>query len=127
MCGGARGRPMNEDQELHVVIGASGGTGSALVRELCKRGRRVRAVNRSGQVDVPPGVDVVAADARDADRMREVCRGRWWSTTRSIRPSRSGSRRFPPLWTECWPVPNPAMPGWSLSTTPGCTVARPGR
>lgn len=67
--------PVNEDEKAHVVIGASGGTGRALVRELRERGRRVRAVNRSGRADVPPGVEVVAADARDADRMREVCRG----------------------------------------------------
>lgn len=66
---------MSEDQELHVVIGASGGTGRALVRELHGRGRRVRAVNRSGRADVPPGVEVVAGDARDAERMRQVCRG----------------------------------------------------
>lgn len=66
---------MNEGQELHVVIGASGGTGRALVRELHERGRRVRAVNRSGRAEAPPGVEVVAADARDADQMRRVCRG----------------------------------------------------
>lgn len=66
---------MNEDQELHVVIGASGGTGRALVRELHARGRRVRAVNRSGRADVPPGVEIAAGDARDANQMRQVCRG----------------------------------------------------
>jgi nucleoside-diphosphate-sugar epimerase len=60
---------------IHVVIGASGGTGSALVRELVARGRRVRAVNRSGRLKAPPGVEVAAGDARDPHRMREVCRG----------------------------------------------------
>lgn len=60
---------------LHVVVGASGGTGTALVRELLRRGRRVRAVNRSGRMSLPPGVEQVAGDATDADRMREVCRG----------------------------------------------------
>jgi nucleoside-diphosphate-sugar epimerase len=66
---------MNDADKLHVVIGASGGTGSALVRELHGRGRRVRAVNRSGRLEAPAGVEVLAGDATDADRMREVCRG----------------------------------------------------
>ncbi|MGW0159046.1 NAD-dependent epimerase/dehydratase family protein [Mycobacterium sp. NPDC003323] len=64
---------MNE--ELHVVIGASGGTGSVIVRELHEAGRRVRAVNRSGQMAAAAGVEVVGADATDATRMREVCAG----------------------------------------------------
>jgi uncharacterized protein YbjT (DUF2867 family) len=38
---------MSDADKLHVVVGASGGTGSALVRALLTRGRRVRAVNRS--------------------------------------------------------------------------------
>jgi nucleoside-diphosphate-sugar epimerase len=61
--------------KVHVVVGASGGTGSALVRELVSRGRRVRGVTRSGRFKAPAGVEVVAGDATDADRMREVCRG----------------------------------------------------
>lgn len=66
---------MSSTDGAHVVVGASGGTGSALVRELVGRGRRVRAINRTGRLDAPPGVEVAAGDARDADRMREVCRG----------------------------------------------------
>jgi nucleoside-diphosphate-sugar epimerase len=61
--------------KVHVVVGASGGTGGALVRELVRRGRRVRAVNRTGSARVPDGVEVVAGDATDPARMREVCRG----------------------------------------------------
>ena len=41
--------------ELRVVLGASGGIGSALVRELVSRGYRVRAVNRGGDAEVPKG------------------------------------------------------------------------
>jgi nucleoside-diphosphate-sugar epimerase len=66
---------MNDADKVHVVVGASGGTGSALVRELVSRGRQVRAVTRSGRTPVPEGVESVAGDATDADRMREVCRG----------------------------------------------------
>lgn len=60
---------------LHVVIGASGGTGSVIVRELHGSGRRVRAVNRSGRIAVPDGVEVVGADATDVAQMRAVCAG----------------------------------------------------
>lgn len=58
---------------MHVVVGASGATGSALVRELLNRGEQVVAVNRSGRADLP--VEVVAADAADPVRMRAVCAG----------------------------------------------------
>ena len=66
---------MDDAEKLHVVVGASGGTGSALVRELVTRGRRVRAVNRTGRAEAPAGVEVVAGDATDPARMREVCQG----------------------------------------------------
>ncbi|WP_304110284.1 NAD-dependent epimerase/dehydratase family protein [Mycolicibacterium bacteremicum] len=62
-------------QDIHVVIGASGATGSVIVRELHKAGRRVRAVNRSGRTSVPGGVEFVGADATDPAQMREVCTG----------------------------------------------------
>lgn len=58
---------MIDAEKVHVVVGASGGTGRALVRELSSRGRRVRAVNRSGQTDVPRGVEVVAGNATDPE------------------------------------------------------------
>ncbi|CAA9386900.1 MAG: Nucleoside-diphosphate-sugar epimerases [uncultured Rubrobacteraceae bacterium] len=48
------------DRELHVVLGASGGTGGALVRELISRGHRVRAVSRGG--GAPEGAEVMKAD-----------------------------------------------------------------
>jgi nucleoside-diphosphate-sugar epimerase len=60
---------------LHVVVGATGGTGRVVLRELRASGRRVRAVNRSGQLPGAPGVEVVAADATDAGQMRWACAG----------------------------------------------------
>lgn len=60
---------------LHVVVGATGGTGCALVHELRRRGHRVRAVHRSGTGRFPAGVEVVAGDATDTSRMRELCSG----------------------------------------------------
>ena len=61
--------------DLHVVLGASGGAGLALVEELSARGHAVRAVSRSGRGRYPQGVDVVAADAGDAETARRACAG----------------------------------------------------
>jgi nucleoside-diphosphate-sugar epimerase len=66
---------MTESNELHVVIGASGGTGSAIVRELVARGKWVRGVNRSGHANVPLVVEMLKADATNPSSMREVCQG----------------------------------------------------
>jgi nucleoside-diphosphate-sugar epimerase len=62
-------------QQAHVVVGATGGAGGALVRELVARGARVRAVSRGRPKAVTPGVEFVQGDATDLARMREVCRG----------------------------------------------------
>jgi nucleoside-diphosphate-sugar epimerase len=59
----------------HVVLGAAGGTGSAVVRELAARGLRVRAVTRGGTTDTPEGVEQVAADVGTADGARRACEG----------------------------------------------------
>src|SRR5512143_3249706 len=56
-----------------VVIG-TGPLGLAVVRELVRRGKSVRAVNRSGRADVPAGVQVVPGDITDAKFGREVAR-----------------------------------------------------
>ena len=61
--------------ELHVVFGASGGAGNAVARELAARGKRVRAVNRSGHADVPAGVEIVKGDALDSVSVRAACAG----------------------------------------------------
>ena len=59
----------------HVVVGASGGTGSAVVRELAARGRPVRAVTRRGATDAPEGVEQMAADVATAEGARRACEG----------------------------------------------------
>ena len=59
---------------LQVVLGASGGAGSAVVAELAARGARVRAVSRSGRGEPLPRVEYVQSDATGAAPMREVCR-----------------------------------------------------
>ena len=61
---------------LHVVIGAGGGTGSALVAELVRRGVPVRAVTRTGSAaGLPAGVEIVAADASRAEALRPAVAG----------------------------------------------------
>jgi len=60
---------------MHVVVGASGGIGGALVRELARRGHRVRAVNRAGDAAVPAGVERRAADVATADGAKAVAEG----------------------------------------------------
>jgi hypothetical protein len=51
------------DDSLHVVFGATGAIGSAVVTELGHAGRDVRAVSRAGQA--PDGAQGVAADVSD--------------------------------------------------------------
>lgn len=63
----------NNNDQLHVVFGASGGAGNAIVHELVQHGKRVRAVNRSGKADVPQGVEIVRADANNVEQVRAVC------------------------------------------------------
>src|SRR5918993_1410891 len=60
---------------LHVVVGASGGTGGALVRELDRRGHRVRAVNRRGDAPAPAGVERWAADVATVDGAKAAAEG----------------------------------------------------
>jgi nucleoside-diphosphate-sugar epimerase len=66
---------MNADDQLHVVLGATGGAGGALVRELAGGGHRVRAVSRRPAPDLPEGVEQLAADAADPAQARTACQG----------------------------------------------------
>jgi nucleoside-diphosphate-sugar epimerase len=59
----------------HVVLGAAGGTGSAVVGELAACGLRVRAVTRAGTADVPEGIEQVAADVGTTEGARRACEG----------------------------------------------------
>jgi nucleoside-diphosphate-sugar epimerase len=61
--------------EHHVVLGATGGTGSAVVRELLARGLRVRAVTRGAGGAMPAGVERVVADVGTIEGGRQACHG----------------------------------------------------
>ncbi len=64
---------MSNTQELHVIFGA-GPVGLAVMNELVKAGKKVRIVNRSGNIAAPDGVEVVKGDAADPTCTREVCK-----------------------------------------------------
>jgi nucleoside-diphosphate-sugar epimerase len=67
---------MNNDERLHVVLGASGGLGSAVVWQLVQKGKRIRAVYRSAQrVDLGHRIEVVRGDISNPDRMTTICQG----------------------------------------------------
>jgi nucleoside-diphosphate-sugar epimerase len=66
---------MGNANDLHVVFGATGGAGGAVVRELAAQGKRVRAVIRSGRGSLPAGVEVFKADLTDAASVRAACQG----------------------------------------------------
>ena len=59
---------------LHVIVGA-GAVGRTAASLLADRGERVRVVTRSGSGPEHPGIERVAADATDADRLSELTNG----------------------------------------------------
>jgi len=61
------------DDFLHVVFGATGAIGGAVVDELLRKGRRVRAVSRGGRA--PAGAEGVAADAADTPQAAAAAAG----------------------------------------------------
>ena len=64
---------MNGTPPLDVVLG-TGALGRAVADELLGRGRRVRLVNRSGQLAEPPaGATLLAADLTDAGAAQTAC------------------------------------------------------
>ncbi len=67
---------MSSEPELHVVLGGSGGVGSAVVRELVAQGLQVRSVNRTGSVPyLPDSVDVRVGEAVVIESLRAACEG----------------------------------------------------
>ena len=88
---------MSSTSDLHAVLGASGGIGSAVVRELARRGRRVRAVNRDGNADVPAGVERLAADVATTDGAKAACAGAAVVYHCAQPPYTNWPAAFPPL------------------------------
>jgi nucleoside-diphosphate-sugar epimerase len=61
--------------ELHVVLGAGGNIGTAVVHELVNRGKSVRGVSRSGRAELPGTVQQAAADAQDRESLAAAVKG----------------------------------------------------
>jgi nucleoside-diphosphate-sugar epimerase len=59
---------------LHVIVGA-GPVGSAVARLLVEQGQQVRLVTRSGRGPAHEAIELVAADATDADRLTALTEG----------------------------------------------------
>jgi nucleoside-diphosphate-sugar epimerase len=88
---------MSVDGQLHVVLGATGGAGGALVSELAGRGDRVRAVSRKPAADLPEGVEQLAADVADPAQTRKACQGATVVYHCVQPPYERWSAEFPPL------------------------------
>ena len=88
---------MNGADQLHVVLGATGGAGGALVSELAGCGHRVRAVSRKPAADLPEGVEQVAADAADPVQTRTACAGATVVYHCVQPPYQRWAAEFPPL------------------------------
>ena len=87
---------LNNDNERHVIFG-TGPVGLAVMDELLTRGKRVRLVNRSGQANVPDGVEVVKGDAANPEVTRKICRGAAVVYNCTNPPYTKWPEMFPPL------------------------------
>jgi nucleoside-diphosphate-sugar epimerase len=88
---------MNGADQLHVVLGATGGAGGALVSELAGGGQRVRAVSRKPAPALPEGVEQLAADAADPAQTRTACAGATVVYHCVQPPYERWAAEFPPL------------------------------
>jgi nucleoside-diphosphate-sugar epimerase len=88
---------MPTTSDLHAVLGASGGTGGAVVRELARRGHRVRAVSRRGNADAPGGAERLAADVATAEGAKAACAGAAVVYHCAQPPYTRWPQEFPPL------------------------------
>ena len=88
---------MSEPNSLHVVFGASGPLGSAVVRALVAGGKTVRAVSRSGTTSVSDGVAAVQADATNHESVVPACAGAAVVYHCANAPFAEWPERFPPI------------------------------
>lgn len=96
-----RAPPADGPSDVHVVVGAGGAVGRLVVGHLHAAGVRVRAVTRDGRDVGTPGVEAVAADARDGAALAAVCRGAV-AVHHCVMPEFS-------RWTEEFPVVTDAL------------------
>ncbi|MBA2288433.1 MAG: NAD-dependent epimerase/dehydratase family protein [Ktedonobacteraceae bacterium] len=85
------------DRNLHVVIGAGGGAGSAVVRLLATQGKQVRAVGRHPLSWLPAEVEFVAGDISHPAQAIEVCQGASVVYLCANVPYHQWAQQFPPI------------------------------
>lgn len=88
---------MSHSGGIHVVIGASGSLGAAMVRALQARNLPVRGVSRSGPADLDDQQDWVRADAANADQIRGACEGASVVYHCANAPYTDWPAQFPPM------------------------------
>ncbi|MDJ0953602.1 MAG: NAD-dependent epimerase/dehydratase family protein [Acidimicrobiia bacterium] len=84
-------------QNLHVVLGSTGGAGNAIARALAEAGLRVRAVNRSGKADLPPEIELLAADITIDDGATAAVSGASVVYMAAQPPYHRWPEEFPPM------------------------------
>lgn len=86
------------NSELHVIFG-TGPVGMAIMAELCRKGKTVRMVNRSGKANLPDGVQLVGGDASNHDFARKAAEGATHLYFALNPPYHKWPELFPPLQT----------------------------
>ena len=88
---------MANTNDLHVVLGGTGGVGSAVVRALAQQGQRVRAVSRSGKGELPTRAEAFAADTSTTEGAIAACAGAAVVYCCANPPYDKWAQLFPPL------------------------------
>lgn len=88
---------MTTTNDLHVVLGGTGGAGNAIVRALHDAGIPVRAVNRSGTADLPEGVEMMAADVTSPEGIARAVSGAGVVYMAAQPPYHRWPEEFPPM------------------------------
>jgi nucleoside-diphosphate-sugar epimerase len=87
--------------QLHVIFGTAA-LGQAVMRQLDRKGERVRMVSRGGRIaapvePVPAEVEVVKGDASDPASTREVCKGAGVVYHCAAPPYTDWATKYPPM------------------------------
>lgn len=88
---------MNGTDPLHVVLGCSGGAGNAIARAAHQAGLGVRGVNRSGEADLPDGIEMVGADVATGDGLGQALEGAAVVYMAAQPPYHRWPEEFPPM------------------------------
>jgi nucleoside-diphosphate-sugar epimerase len=87
----------NANTDLHVVLGANGGIGGALVNEIVRQGLPARVVTRNGMSQQQPGIEHVTADLMDAQQAEHAIAGASVVYHAANPPYTDWVAQFPPL------------------------------